>query len=119
MNESEVTLSNDGRMVVVYATFPDLATAERVGRDLVDMRLAACVNILPGMRSIYQWKGAVETADEVVMIIKTRATAAENVMGAVIERHPYETPALLIFDVLGGSSDYIGWLLDETEAPAT
>ncbi len=114
---SASVVSDDDQVVVVYATFPDLATAEKIGGELVTKKRAACVNILPGMRSIYQWKGAVEMADEVVMIIKTRASVADAVMAEVVERHPYETPALLVLDVSGGHAGYMAWLLAETEVP--
>ena len=61
--------------VLVYTTYPSLVEAEKGGRKIVEAGLAACVNIVPAMRSIYRWKGAIETADEVVMIVKTRASA--------------------------------------------
>ena len=66
------------RAVFVYTTYPAIVEAERAGRALVERRLCACVNILPGMVSIYRWQGAVERGDEVVMIIKTRASLAER-----------------------------------------
>ena len=78
-------------------------------------RLAACVNILPGMVSHYWWEGKIERGEEVVMIIKTRASLADAVQAAVKELHPYDTPAILVLPVEGGEVGYIGWLMRETE----
>ena len=80
------------RAVFVYTTYPSLVEAERAGRTLVERRLAACVNILPGMVSLYWWQGAIERGEEVVMIIKTRATLVEQVRAAVRQLHSYTTP---------------------------
>ncbi|MDO8535280.1 MAG: divalent-cation tolerance protein CutA [Xanthobacteraceae bacterium] len=102
--------------VLVYTTYPSLVEAETAGQALVEAGLAACVNILPGMVSIYRWKGAVERADEVVMIVKTRATLKQPVAAAVRERHSYETPAVLFLPTSGGDKDYVGWILAETAA---
>lgn len=106
------------RAVIVYTTYPGLVEAETAGKALVERRLAACVNILPGMVSLYAWKGAVERADEVVMIVKTRASLAEAVRAAVKEAHPYETPAILVIPVESVDSNYLGWLLEETAGAA-
>ena len=103
-------------IVLVYATFPTLASAEEAGRALVEERLAACVNILPGMVSWYEWQGRLERGEEGVMIVKTRRALAESVIAAVRARHPYEEPALLLLPVVGGSESYCGWILAQTEA---
>jgi periplasmic divalent cation tolerance protein len=89
-----------------------------VGRQLVEQRLAACVNILPGMTSIYRWEGKIACDSEVVMIIKTRQSLAEPGIAAVRQQHPYTNPALLVLPVEGGSGDYLAWLLEETAASA-
>ena len=77
------------RAVFVYTTYPSLVEAERIGKAVLEKRLAACVNILPGMISHYWWQGAIERGEEVVMIIKTRASLAEAVQAAVKEMHTY------------------------------
>ncbi len=103
------------RAVFVYTTYPSVVEAERAGRVLVERRLAACVNILPGMVSLYWWQGAVERGDEVVMIIKTRATLTETVRAAVKEMHSYTTPAILVLPIETVDPDYHAWLMAETE----
>ena len=105
---------NAERAVFVYTTFPSLVEAERTGRAIVERRLAACVNILPGMISHYWWQGAIERGEEVVMIFKTRASLAEDVRAAVKEMHSYTTPAILTLPIEGGDPAYLGWLMAET-----
>jgi periplasmic divalent cation tolerance protein len=92
-----------------------LVEAERVGKALVERRLAACVNILPGMISHYRWQGAVERGEEAVMIVKTRASQSEAVRTAVKELHSYETPAILVIPIESVDEAYLRWLLAETE----
>jgi len=101
--------------VMVYTTWPSSVEAEAAGRAIVGDGLAACVNILPGMMSIYRWQGDIERADEVVMIFKTRGDLAEPVAQAVRARHPYETPAVLFLPVTGGDDGYLDWIALETE----
>lgn len=98
----------------VYTTYPSLVEAEEAGRAIVEAGLAACVNILPGMVSIFRWKGQVERASEVVMIIKTRPALREEVADKVRETHPYETPAIVYLPTEGGEKEYVGWIFEET-----
>jgi periplasmic divalent cation tolerance protein len=106
------------RAVLVYTTWPSIVEAERAGRAILERRLAACVNILPGMVSHYWWQGAIERGEEVVMIIKTRASLAERVGAAVKELHAYTTPAIMVLAVESVDPAYHGWLMAETEAAA-
>ncbi|HEU4475429.1 MAG TPA: divalent-cation tolerance protein CutA [Methyloceanibacter sp.] len=110
-------MANGDRPVLIYTTFPSLEDAKRVGAALVEARLAACVNMFPGMVSIFEWKGAREEASEVGMIIKTRAGLAEQVMQEVKRLHPYELPALLVLPTEGGSEAYCGWIVSQTQSP--
>jgi periplasmic divalent cation tolerance protein len=103
------------RAVFVYTTYPSAVEAEKAGRALVERRLAGCVNILPGMISLYGWEGAIERGEEVVMIIKTRAALAEPVRAAVKEMHSYTTPAILVIPLESVDSSYLTWLLAATE----
>ncbi len=107
-------LEND-KPIIVYSTFPNVASAESVGGGLVERKLAACVNILPGMTSIYRWEGKVARDSEVVMIIKTRAGLVDAVIAAVKAEHPYTNPALLVIPIEGGAEPYLAWLLEETK----
>jgi len=102
------------RAVFVYTTYASIVEAERAGRALVERRLAACVNILPGMVSLYRWQGVVERGDEVVMIIKTRASLAEPVRAAVKDMHSYTTPAILVIPLESVDPDYHAWIEAET-----
>lgn len=103
------------RAVFVYTTYPSIVEAEKAGRALIDRKVAACVNILPGMISLYRWEGKVERGEEVVMIIKTRASLAEPVRAAVKEMHSYTTPAILVLPLESVDANYLEWLLAETE----
>jgi periplasmic divalent cation tolerance protein len=106
------------RTVFVYTTYPSIVEAETAGRALVEQRLAACVNILPGMISHYRWEGAVERGEEAVMLIKTRASLAEAVRAAVKAGHSYSTPAILVLPIESVDQTYLGWMLAETEGAA-
>jgi periplasmic divalent cation tolerance protein len=108
-------METNQRVVFVYTTYPSIVEAEEAGRALVERRLCACVNILPGMVSLYWWQGKVERGEEVVMIIKTRATLAERVRAAVKAMHSYTTPAILVLPVEGIDPGYRVWLMAETE----
>jgi periplasmic divalent cation tolerance protein len=106
---------NNERVVFVYTTYPSIVEAEQAGRELVQRRLCACVNILPGMVSLYWWEGAIERGEEVVMIIKTRAALAEAVREAVRQLHSYTTPAILVLPIESVDPNYNAWLMAETE----
>jgi periplasmic divalent cation tolerance protein len=103
------------RAVFVYTTYPSIVEAERAGRALLERRLAACVNILPGMVSFYWWQGQIDRGDEVVMIIKTRASLAEPVRAAVKDMHSYTTPAILVIPIETVDPAYHAWIEGETK----
>jgi periplasmic divalent cation tolerance protein len=107
------------RAVFVYTTYPSIVEAETAGRSLVERGLAACVNILPGMISYYRWEGKVERGEEVVMLIKTRASLAEEVRSAVMTMHSYDTPAILVLPIESVEQGYLRWILAETGGAAT
>jgi periplasmic divalent cation tolerance protein len=100
---------------MIYTTYPSIVEAETAGRALVERRLCACVNIVPGMVSFYRWQGKVERGDEVVMIIKTRASLAAAVCAAVKQMHSYTTPAILVIPIDDVDPDYHAWIVAETE----
>ena len=103
------------RAVFVYTTYPSVVEAEQAGRAIVEKRLAACVNILPGMVSHYWWEGKVERGEEVVMIIKTRASLAEPVRAAVKGGHPYDTPAIVVLPIESVDETYFAWIMASTD----
>jgi len=88
----------------------DVATAEQIASTLVEERLAACVTLLPGARSIYRWQGQLERAEECVLLIKARADAYPALERRLLELHPYEVPELLALPVLAGNPAYLQWL---------
>lgn len=112
MTDAAATQGPDAAFV--YATMPNAAEAERIGSALVERGLAACVNILPGMTSIYVWKGERHRDSEVVMIIKTRASLADRVIAEAKAMHPYENPALVVLPVAAGSVPFLAWIAEQT-----
>ena len=112
-----MTEKNDAP-VLIYATFPDVETAKAAGGDLVRSRLAACVNVLPEMISVYRWQGEVENDREVVMIAKTRGSLVDKVTAQIVAAHPYDLPAVVAIPVVGGSAAFCDWILQETDPAA-
>ena len=104
----------EGEFIFLYSTFGSVADAERVAEALVGEKLAACVNIHGQMRSVYEWKCAVERQDEAAAFIKTRAALKERVMARLRELHPYEVPAMLVLPIAGGNEDYLDWARAQT-----
>jgi len=99
---------------VVLATAPDADSAASLARALVGERLAACVNLVPGVRSIYRWQGQVEDAAEVLLVIKTRADRCGALASRLRELHPYELPEVLELSAVGGSAAYLDWVRTES-----
>jgi periplasmic divalent cation tolerance protein len=97
-------------VVSVYAIFADACEAERIGRQMVEERLAACVNILGPCRSIYRWEGAVETADEVPAILKTTLASADELIARIAALHSYDVPCIAEWPIGKLHSDYANWV---------
>jgi periplasmic divalent cation tolerance protein len=102
------------RAVLVYTTWPSIVEAEAAGRTIVEKRMAACVNILPGMISHYWWEGKIERAEEAVMLVKTRASLADDVGVVVKELHTYTTPAIMVLPVDSLDPAYHAWIVTES-----
>jgi len=117
MEKDSPILVNEDGPILVYATFPSRAEAERIGGRLVEHGLAACVNILPGMTAIYIWEGKRQQDEECAMIIKSRASLAEPIIRTVRSLHPYENPALVVLDVAGGAQPFLDWIMSQTATP--
>ncbi|GAA5004062.1 divalent-cation tolerance protein CutA [Pseudoluteimonas lycopersici] len=100
--------------LLCFCTCPDPATAERLAEALVGERLAACANIVPGLRSIYRWQGTVERADEVLLLVKTQARLLQRLQERLLELHPYELPGLVAVEIDHGLPATLRWIADET-----
>ena len=98
----------------LHVTMPDKERAASLARALVDEGLAACVNIVPGVQSIYQWEGRLQEDEEVLCLIKTRPAVFDRARARILELHPYEVPEILAFAVDSGSPAYLDWLKKST-----
>ncbi|HET6409983.1 MAG TPA: divalent-cation tolerance protein CutA [Chthoniobacteraceae bacterium] len=98
--------------VVVFTTFPDQDTARRIVRTLVEERLVACGNLVPGVESIYRWKGEVETSAEVFAVLKTELSQYTAMEGRLKELHPYEVPECIMLRVRDGLPEYLRWVTE-------
>lgn len=96
--------------LLVYCTCPGLEVADRLSQALVAERLAACVSRLPGLVSTYRWQGAVEQADEVLLLIKTTQERFEALRTRLVELHPYEVPEVIACAIAAGHAPYLDWL---------
>ena len=96
--------------IVVFTTCAVESDAERIARALVDARLAACVNVVPGVRSFYHWKGKTESSQEFLLIVKTSRDLFDALRAEMEKLHPYELPELLALPVVAGAEDYLRWL---------
>ena len=102
-------------ILLVLTNAPDRDAARKLADGLVSARLAACVNVLAECTSVYRWKGAIETATETPMLIKTRAALFAEVKAFILEHHPYEVPEVIALSVDDVSSAYLEWLVQQTQ----
>jgi len=100
--------------VVVFITCPDMESAEKIAKTLVEKKLSACVNLVKVAKSIYRWKGKVEEAEEVLLIAKTKTSLAEQLKKEVKSVHPYQVPEVICTPVIAGLEEYLKWLEQET-----
>ena len=98
--------------VLVLTTAGNEAEAQKIANDLVERRLAACVNIVPRIQSVYRWEGKVETAEEYLLVIKTTKARGAEVQSAIQELHSYELPECIVISVESGSEEYLKWIED-------
>lgn len=101
-------------VILVFCTFPDAEQARQIGTSLVHDRLAACVNLIPGIESIYHWQGKVETNQEVLALFKTTASCYPELQQRLIELHPYDVPEILAVSPNAVSPAYAQWVGDST-----
>jgi periplasmic divalent cation tolerance protein len=101
-------------LVVCLSTAPDAGAAERVARTLVEERLIACANLVPGVVSVYRWEGEVRREGEVLLVMKTRSASVAALRERLPEIHPYEVPELVVCEVVDGLPSYCAWVVEET-----
>lgn len=104
-------------VVVVQCSCPDAGSAARIARTLVEERLAACVQVLPGVASTYRWQGEVQVADEVLLLIKTSRACLDALTTRLPALHPYDLPELIVLETVGGLDRYLDWVEAETAPP--
>lgn len=104
-------------VLVVLTNCPDVEVADRIARTIVEQRLAACVNRLAPVESVYRWQGAVERATEVPLLIKTTRERYAEIEQAIRALHPYEVPEIIAMPVSAGLASYLRWVADETQPP--
>lgn len=100
--------------ILVLCTAPDADVGATLARGLVEARLAACVNVVPGLRSFYVWKGEVHDEPEVQLLVKTRRARFDALSAWIAEHHPYEVPEIVALPIEGGAKSYLDWLEEQT-----
>jgi len=106
-------------VVIVMTNVPDLLLAKRIAHLLIEEHLAACVNIGPQILSIYGWKGEVEGADEIPMLIKTTVEKQQALIDRLVSLHPYDVPEAIVIPVVGGHPPYLDWVRNLTHSAST
>ncbi|HZZ41133.1 MAG TPA: divalent-cation tolerance protein CutA [Acidobacteriaceae bacterium] len=107
--------ASDIRVILSTAGSPE--EGERIARALVEQRVAACVNIIPNLTSVYRWEGRIESASEVLLLIKTSAGLVERAESVLRSTHSYEIPEVLVLNPVSGHADYVDWLIRSVREP--
>ena len=105
----------DPKYLIVFVTTPTVEDGRKIARILVNKKLAACVNILPGITSIYTWEGEICDDGEILLIIKTRADLFDRLFATVDKEHPYEVPEVIAMPLTAGTADYLHWIDEATQ----
>ena len=100
--------------LLVLTNVPDVECAQLVARTLIKARLAACVNLLPAVQSMYRWQGQIEEATEITLLIKTTSQHYDSVQQAIVKLHPYDVPEIIATPIVAGSAPYLQWITTET-----
>lgn len=101
--------------VTAYTTVADEKTADIIVNGVVPSKLVACVNIIPGVKSAYWWKGEIVKDNEMILLMKTRASLVDQLTAKIKEIHPYDVPALTIFPIIGGNPEFLSWIGESTD----
>ena len=99
---------------LIYITTETEEEAKKIGRELVESRLVACANVLPGMTSVYRWEGQVQEGSETVLILKTQEKHVNDVVERVKSLHSYECPCIISLNITNGNKDFLNWIIKET-----
>lgn len=102
--------------ILILSTIDSRDAAGGIARKLVEARLASCVNILPGLRSIYRWNSEIHDESELLLIIKTSSEKSDEAVKALVEAHPYDLPEAVTLDIAGGYPPYLDWINTETDS---
>jgi periplasmic divalent cation tolerance protein len=100
--------------ILVLTNVPDSECAQLIARTLVEARLAACVNLLPAVQSIYRWQGQIEEATEITLLIKTTSQQVDSLQKAIVKLHPYDVPEIIATPIVAGYAPYLQWIATET-----
>lgn len=111
-------MTKDSEPILVFTNVPDQATAEHLARGLLEERLAAAVNIVPDVRSLYRWQGRIELGTEQQLVIKTQRGCYAAVEMLIAREHPYELPAVLCVPIASGLPAYLQWITDSVDSPS-
>ncbi|RLF27590.1 MAG: divalent-cation tolerance protein CutA [Thermoplasmata archaeon] len=101
-------------VAVVYTTIDNMHDAKKIARSLVEEKLAACVNIIPNIESIYRWKGKIDEDNEYILIAKTTDGNVKKTIRKIKELHTYELPDIIVLPIIGGLREYLDYIVDET-----
>ena len=101
--------------IVIFCTVPSKDVGNKIGSALVDKKVAACVNIVPGLTSIYEWKGKVCNDEECLLIVKSRKALFERIKKEILQLHPYELPEVISLQITDGLEPYLGWIAENTK----
>lgn len=107
-------MTQNNKPVLIYVTAPSGEIATAISEALVEQRLVACANILPGMTAIYFWQGQLNRDTEVVVLLKTMSARVRDVIAAIRSHHPYDNPAIAVLPILDGSPDFLAWIAANT-----
>ena len=112
-NGAEIT-AHDGA-IIVLCSCPNQEIAEQIASSLVEQHLAACVNIIPGVQSVYRWQGKIERDDELLLVSKTTASKFDQISTYIAELHPYELPEVIAVSIERGISEYLQWIEEQVK----
>lgn len=112
-------VAGSAQTILVLTNCPDEQSANQLALQLLEQKLAACVNIMPHVRSLYRWQGKIERADEITVLIKTARVHYAQLEQAIKDGHPYQVPEIIALPIIAGSFDYLNWLVQETRTDET